>query len=370
MNEQIELDSLYNKIAVNYEKINDKELTRLIELINNKFNGYDLILFNLSQRELIRNTDYITRAAYELTKRKGLFDTSSKHYILNNLWKGRNGLESHSRKKIFQELQLAIGDEIDCRKVYVKFKFYAFEKPILLMKHSYGINSITNIVETILKQIEEAYLLEIGYSLEKDNVAVYYKDPAGFVPHYDQVTFEKGLIDPKWEPIDSEWFEEEWDSVVVEQIDEDEAVFLQKGQEYTAYLKMKEIFNKAKRRIQVIDPYLDSVFLSLVEGINSKVQIQGITESLKGDFDTAYKKMKIERGNIEVIKSKNHHDRFVIIDQKTVYVIGSSLNKLGNKPSLIFPMENKLIKESIMKYFNDTWHGNSNQNSSNTATQR
>ncbi|TWT00146.1 hypothetical protein [Planomicrobium sp. CPCC 101079] len=227
MNEQMELDSLFNKVDVNFEKINDKELTQLTELINNKFSGYDLILSNMSKHELIRNTDYITRATFELTKRKGLYDTSSKHYVLKKLGEGRRGLDSQSRKKIFQEKQLTIGDEITCRGIYVKFKFYAFDKPMLLMKHSYGGNSISNIVEVILKEIEEVYLLKLGYSLEKDNVAIHYKDIhiEGLDSHYEQVTFDKGLKNPNWETIDADWFEEEWDSVITEQIEDDEPVF-------------------------------------------------------------------------------------------------------------------------------------------------
>ncbi|TWT00147.1 hypothetical protein [Planomicrobium sp. CPCC 101079] len=107
---------------------------------------------------------------------------------------------------------------------------------------------------------------------------------------------------------------------------------------------------------------LTAFFFSLVEDLNSKVQIQGIVGELKGDFDTFYQKMKKERGNIEIKKSNGHHDRYIIIDRKNVYMTGSSLNRLGNKPSLIIPIENKRIKESILNYFDETWQGNSGEN--------
>ncbi|MGE7921233.1 hypothetical protein ACQKM9_20175 [Viridibacillus sp. NPDC093762] len=101
----------------------DKEITRLVQLINYKFAGNDFIINQLSKNELIKALDFITRASYELTNRKGLFDKSSKHYILGNLYKAKKGLDSLSRKELFVEKNLFIYAEFDIRKMFIEFKF-------------------------------------------------------------------------------------------------------------------------------------------------------------------------------------------------------------------------------------------------------
>ena len=357
MSEQKELDVLFNKCIDDYRNISDRELTRLVQLINEKYAGFDLILSHLSKRELVRGMDYITRAMFELTKRKGIFDTSSKHYIITNLCKARGGLESSSRKKIFNENGLSIEDEINYRKNYIKFRFFNRDKPILLMKHIYGYGSITNWVEGIVEEIEHKYLSEYGYSISADDISIYYRDVQfeGTDVHYASVKFEDGLTKPLWSEIDSEWFEELWESHVVGNSLIKEPIFFKKNQEYSAYKKIKEIFLEAKKSIQIIDPYTDDVLFSLIETINTKITVQAITSKLEGDFETTYRKLQKERGNIEIHKSKGQHDRFVIIDRKYVFLFGSSLNAFGNRPATIVPIENKGIQKNIIGHFEESW---------------
>ncbi|MGM7637150.1 hypothetical protein [Bacillus sp. Hm123] len=363
MNEQKELDRLFNKITNNYKSVTDPEITRLVEIINNKYSSNDFILNHLPKFELIKCTDYITRATYELTKRKGIFDTSSKHYILSNLCKARIGLDSSSRKKIFAENYLIIEEEINYRGTYIRFKFFNLdEKSILFLKHIYGYGSITNWIEKILKIIEDNYLTDIGYNIILDNISIYYKDIhiKGMDVVYDKVTIEEGLINPKWGTVDSGWFEEIWESVGEDSPTVREPVFIQKNQPYTAYKKVKEILNTARIKIQIIDPYIDGTLFSLLEEINSTIKIYVITDKFQGDSQLLYEKFKKERGNIEIQTTKGNHDRYVIIDKKLVYLFGSSINSLGNKSTTIVPIENNNVKSLIIEYFDDFQNGKGN----------
>lgn len=357
MSEQKELDVLFSKCIVDYRNISDKELTRLVQLINEKYASFDLILSHLSNKELVRGMDYITRAMFELTKRKGIFDTSSKHYIITNLCKARWGLESSTRKNIFKEKGLSIEDEINYRKNFIKFKFNDREKPILLMKHIYGYGGITNWVKKIVEEIEHQHLSEYGYNIIADDILIYYRDVQfeGTDAQYDSVKFEDGLTKPQWSEIEPEWFEELWESADLGNSIIKEPVFFQKNQEYSAYKKIKDIFHAAKKTIQIIDPYTDDILFSLVEKTNIKIRVQVITSKLEGDFKTTYSKLQKERGNIEIHKSKGHHDRCVIIDSKFVYLFGSSLNALGNKPTTIVPIVSDGTKEDLINYFTESW---------------
>lgn len=359
MSDQMELDQLFNKIENNYKNVTNKEITRLVELINYKYSGNDIILKHLTKFELIRCADYITRATYELTKRRGIFDTSSKHYILSNLCKARLGLDSSSRKKIFAENHLFIEEEIDYRGTYIRFRFIIYDQePILLLKYIYGYGSITNWIEKILIQIENNYITDIGYGIISDNVPIYYKDIHinGMEGIYDKVTLEHGFINPKWKNVDPVWFEEVWESVDGAESTINEPVFLQKNQPYTGYKKVKEILNTAKKKLQIIDPYIDGSFFTLIEELNKKIKICVITDKFQGDSKLLYEKFKKERGNIEIQTSKENHDRYVIIDEKLVYLFGSSINSLGNKSTTIVPIDNSYVKSSIINYFVKSWN--------------
>ncbi|WP_458414890.1 hypothetical protein ACNQFZ_08750 [Schinkia sp. CFF1] len=235
-----QIDKLLNKIYEDYSKVTDKELTELVGLINTFYNGYDPILLSLTKEELLRNTDHITRATYELTKRKGILNTYSKHYVLSNLAKLRYGIESASRKKIFVEKKMLLHDEVELNGIYVEFKFTVFEcRPVLLIKHKYGYNSITNIIEKILINVNDSFLSRYGFSLIKDKVAIYYRDIIinEMEPMYDRVEVDENIKNPQWSTIEGNWFEKLWSEISEEDVII-EPTFFENNQDYTAFKRI------------------------------------------------------------------------------------------------------------------------------------
>ena len=102
------------------------------------------------------------------------------------------------------------------------------------------------------------------------------------------------------------------------------------GQIFDAYAFVSDLIRSAKRRIILIDNYIDdSVLLMLAkrgDGITAEIVTQRITETLSLD---------LERHNrqyppITVRECDRYHDRFLIIDD-TVYHIGASLKDLGKR---------------------------------------
>ena len=102
------------------------------------------------------------------------------------------------------------------------------------------------------------------------------------------------------------------------------------GQIFDAYAFASELIRSAKRRIMLIDNYIDeSVLLMLAkrnEHVTAEIVTRQITETLTLD---------IERHNrqyppISIRENPRFHDRFLIIDD-TVYHIGASLKDLGKK---------------------------------------
>ena len=48
-----------------------------------------------------------------------------------------------------------------------------------------------------------------------------------------------------------------------------------------------------------------------------------------------------EYHNLKVIRDNSFHDRLIAIDSKEIYLLGSSVNSLGNKTTLIIKLEDQ-----------------------------
>ncbi len=103
------------------------------------------------------------------------------------------------------------------------------------------------------------------------------------------------------------------------------------GQVFDAYVFVADLIKSAKKSILLIDNYIDETVLQLFTKRNKNVSVtiytKNITKILKQDLERhnkQYPKIKIQKFN-------KAHDRFLIIDNKTVYHIGASLKDLGKK---------------------------------------
>lgn len=201
-------------------------------------------------------------------------------------------------------------------------------------------------------------MVDVGYEVDKDKIGIFYKDIQIDKDHliYDKVEVVEGIVNPKWSSIDGKWFEEIWSSIGEEEEKEDNPVFFQNNKPYKGYMKVKELFCEAKKNVQLIDPYINEVLLTLIQELDPNVNIQVITEKLQGDSEIQYKALKKERGNLEIRKSKDNHDRYLIIDEGKVYLLGCSINSIGNKTSTIVPIEHKFVEKEIIDYFKLSWN--------------
>ena len=118
-----------------------------------------------------------------------------------------------------------------------------------------------------------------------------------------------------------------------------EGVFFD-GQIFDAYAFAADLIRSARKRIVLIDNYVDdSVLLTLAkrkEGVSAEIVTRRVTETLTLD---------LERHNrqyppIAIGECDRYHDRFLIIDE-TVYHLGASLKDLGKKLFAFSKMEMK-----------------------------
>ena len=88
----------------------------------------------------------------------------------------------------------------------------------------------------------------------------------------------------------------------------------------------------AKKSIFLIDSWVDVVTLELLAKKTRGVTVEIVT-SRRGNKISAsdIAKFNAQHGGLTVRTSKNFHDRFLIIDDKTLYLVGASLKDLGSK---------------------------------------
>ena len=104
------------------------------------------------------------------------------------------------------------------------------------------------------------------------------------------------------------------------------------GKIFDAYTWLNERIQEAKKRIIVIDPYVDLSILKLIAERNPGVIGVIYTSPEHGLINNDIKKFNKQYPDSQLELHKNYtgHDRFLIIDDK-VYHVGGSMKDLGNR---------------------------------------
>ena len=102
------------------------------------------------------------------------------------------------------------------------------------------------------------------------------------------------------------------------------------GQVFDAYAFAADLIRSARKRVILIDNYVDdSVLLTLAkreEGVSAEIVTRHVAETLKLDL----KRHNRQYPPVAIRECERYHDRFLIIDD-TVYHLGASLKDLGKK---------------------------------------
>ena len=125
-----------------------------------------------------------------------------------------------------------------------------------------------------------------------------------------------------------------------------------KGEVFDAYELISSIVCKANNKIIIIDPYFDYQSLIFLKKVSPKVD-RIIYKSRYSTLSIEeINKFIVQYGKITVVDNNDFHDRFIIIDNKECYSIGSSLNYAGNKTFGIIKIETKELVEAILSRLN------------------
>ena len=120
------------------------------------------------------------------------------------------------------------------------------------------------------------------------------------------------------------------------------------GQIYDAYSLLLDIFDSSKDTIIVIDNYVDKKLFDLLSKTDKKIKVY--TSNIDNELINKYQK---QYNNVTIIKNDNFHDRFIIIDNKTLYHSGASFKDLGKKCFAINKIEDENILQNLLEVINN-----------------
>lgn len=115
------------------------------------------------------------------------------------------------------------------------------------------------------------------------------------------------------------------------------------GAIYDAYSLLCDILSQAQESITIIDNYLDKNILDVFASIQKDVLI--VTKNInKKDLEM----YEHQYQNVKIIKNDSFHDRFIIIDKKTLYHCGASFKDLEKKCFAITKMTDEEILSQLL----------------------
>jgi hypothetical protein len=142
----------------------------------------------------------------------------------------------------------------------------------------------------------------------------------GYVLHHRIDRIEKKIVE----------HDQKFDLLIKTSLPPLEGIFYD-GQIFDAYKFTADLVKSAKKSIVLIDNYVDESVLMLLSKRTKKVKATIFTANISKQLQLDLEKFNMQYEPIEIKIFTKSHDRFLIIDQETVYHIGASLKDLAKK---------------------------------------
>ncbi len=98
-----------------------------------------------------------------------------------------------------------------------------------------------------------------------------------------------------------------------------------------------------KKEVIIIDNYAGKELLDILKEVNINIMIYSANMN-----EILIKRYKQQYNNVELFYNNGFHDRFIIIDKKTIYHCGSSFKDLGKKCFAINKIESDKILNDVL----------------------
>ncbi len=127
------------------------------------------------------------------------------------------------------------------------------------------------------------------------------------------------------------------------------------GQYFDALQKTKDILDEAKHTINIIDGYIDENVLNMLSSKAATVRVNILTKDVSGSLKVAAKAFQKQYGKLDIRTSSVFHDRFIIIDNESIYHFGASIKDLGNRGFMFSAIEEPSVISSLLERWKQEW---------------
>lgn len=137
-------------------------------------------------------------------------------------------------------------------------------------------------------------------------------------------------------------------------------LFFSVGTQHDAYVEIRAILKNSTTSVTVVDPYLDGTIFSLLSTVAGTVRtIKLLTSgSYPSDFPVEANKFRLQYSGVtmEVRRSRDFHDRFLVLDDAQCWHIGASIKDAGGKAFMISCVEDEKNRLALVSQLLDAWN--------------
>jgi hypothetical protein len=172
-------------------------------------------------------------------------------------------------------------------------------------------------------------ILSIGYRVNSKNATQFRIWANGVLKEY----LMKGyVVNQRINKLERKILEhdQKFDLLIKTSLPPHEGIFYD-GQIFDAWKFASDLVKTAKKSIILIDNYIDESVLNLLSKRKSGVKATIFTTKISNELELDIEKFNSQYEKIEIRIFTKSHDRFLIIDNQTVYHIGASLKDLAKK---------------------------------------
>ena len=109
------------------------------------------------------------------------------------------------------------------------------------------------------------------------------------------------------------------DFFITTSLPKNEGVFYN-GEVFDAYAFVSKLIKLAKKRLILIDNYIDETVLTMLSQRNRGIQATIYTEKISQSFGLAIQKHNIQYPAIDIKIYRKNHDRFLIVDDEIYHI--------------------------------------------------
>lgn len=133
------------------------------------------------------------------------------------------------------------------------------------------------------------------------------------------------------------------------------------GDIYRFFTDLKNIVNSAKKGLLIIDPYFDgTAFNDYLSSVPSSIAVRVLADRYAADVATYVSKHRLQyNSSFELRSSKELHDRLILVDDDSAWIMGGSIKDAGNKKATYLIPLSSPIAAAKKAIYTDIWNRSS-----------